>query len=105
MNSYKKLEKMIPEEYKITIGQVIKNCKLKKEQFKKEINFTRDQHTKLEEIHKEYQKKYYYPEYVIADKRIKIIHGQNDQLEVIIDRNLVLIQKEKSWIKEFQADY
>ena len=31
MDSYEKLEEMIPEPYKITIEQVIKNCKLTKE--------------------------------------------------------------------------
>ena len=74
IESYERIEELITRPYKITISQVMKNCKLSNDQFKKVINLTRAEHSRMEEIHLQFQKKYYYPEYVLAEKRTNIIH-------------------------------
>ena len=76
----------IPLPYKITIDQVIKNCKLTNDEFENEINFTRDQHSQLEKIHKDFQKKYFHPEHEIAEKGITKIYKDRSEESKTMER-------------------
>ena len=89
------LEEMIPEPYKVTIGQVIKNCKLNKEKFELEINFTLNQLNEMQAILKEQQRRILDPSIAMAEKGIHIFDEQ--RMELLHEKELLepLIKKQK----------
>ena len=80
------LEEIIPEPYKNTIEQVIKSCKLDKETFKEETNFTLKQLENMQAIVKEQQRRLLDPSIAIAEKRQIIIDKEDAHLYLLLEK-------------------
>ena len=90
--------KHAPEQYRTTIAQVIKICKLKTfQKFKEEINFTETQNTQLQKKQKETQMGILEPALTIAKK---LQHGVDEETSFLLIKN----QQQLPFIKQFSVE-
>ena len=71
---------MIPEEYRITIDQVIKTCKLDMKSFREEVNFTNEKRWALEHEYKEQQRRLNDPVIAIVEQKQQFIDEEEAKL-------------------------
>ena len=104
-NSYLELENIFPEDYKFTIEQVIKICKLDTKQFKKEVNLTLKELNKMQDILKEQQRRLLDPSIAIAEERQIPIDKEEKHLFHLIEKLQTDIESETNEFNKVKAEY